>query len=46
MSDDPRSWDPVPEPQNWVRAILSDPLYRAMIANPNEKIPFILVEAA
>lgn len=32
-------------PHNWVRAILSDPLYQRMIKNPDRKIPFILVEA-
>jgi hypothetical protein len=38
-------WGPAPKPQP-VRAVITDPLYRRMVANPNQKIPFTLTERA
>ena len=29
----------------WMRANLTDPLYEAMTANPNGRVPFLLAEA-
>lgn len=42
MTTKPRSWDPVPNPHNWQRAILSDELYQRMIKNPDERVPFLV----
>lgn len=42
MTTEPRSWDPIPEPENWGQAILSDELYQRLIANPHERVPFLV----